>query len=80
LHIAGTESLTEKPAAPERPPLWSKHHLRRYEETAIEMVGYPMRKARHESVRLRAAQTVLDYLHGKPSTAYSLEYFRAMEI
>jgi len=30
------------------------------------MVGYLMQKARHDSLKLRAAQTVLDYLHGKP--------------
>ncbi len=55
---------------PGRPPLWWKEALSGYEPEAIDTIVRLMRKARHESVWLRAAQDVLDRLHGKPTQPF----------
>ncbi len=43
------------------------HALGRYEESAVETVGTLATRGRKTWLRLRAAQDVLDRLHGKPT-------------
>jgi hypothetical protein len=64
-------------AGPGRPPLWWKHQLGQYEESAIELIGAVIEEGRRrlrkrgkdgiERVHLAAAQEVLDRLHGRPT-------------
>ena len=51
---------------PGRPPLWWRDRLARYEAQAIETIGRALQSSK-PWVRLRAAQEVLDRLHGKPA-------------
>ncbi len=51
---------------PGQPPLWWRDQLARYEEQAIETIGRALRSSK-PWVRLRAAQEILDRLHGKPT-------------
>jgi hypothetical protein len=62
---------------PGRPPLWWKHQLGRYEESAIALIGAAIEEGRRRlrtrgkdgirRVHLAAAQEVLDRLHGRPT-------------
>ncbi len=51
---------------PGRPPLWWRDRFARYEAQAIETIGRALQSSK-PWVRLRAAQEVLDRLHGKPT-------------
>ncbi len=64
--IAGDPRINRTKPGPGRPPLWWKQALGRYETASIATIAHLMRRDKNSSVRLRAAQYVLDRLHGKP--------------
>lgn len=65
--VKGDPRINRANPGPGRPPVWWKNLLATYEGEAIEVIAHLMRKARHESIQLRAAQEILDRLHGKPT-------------
>ncbi len=64
--VVGDPRINRTMPGPGRPPLWWKDQLARYESQAIETIGRALESSK-PWVRLRAAQEVLDRLHGKPT-------------
>lgn len=62
--VKGDPRINRTKPGPGRPPLWWKHQLARYETVAIARIGHLARRA-SGMVGLRAAQDILDRLHGK---------------
>jgi hypothetical protein len=54
-------------AGPGRPPLWWKHLLASYEADAVHTLGQALRSAKRWADRIRAAEIIMDRLHGKPT-------------
>ncbi len=52
---------------PGRPPAWWKNLLACYEADAVHTLGRALRSARRWADRIRAAEIILDRLHGKPT-------------
>jgi hypothetical protein len=64
--VVGDPRINRTKPGPGRPPLWWRDQLARYEAQAIETIGRALQSSK-PWVRLRAAQEVLDQLHGKPT-------------
>ncbi len=52
---------------PGRPPAWWKDLLASYEPDAVHTLGQALRSARRWADRIRAAEIILDRLHGRPT-------------
>ncbi len=64
--VVGDPRINRTKPGPGRPPLWWRDRLAQYEAQAIETIGRALQSSK-PWVRLRAAQEVLDRLHGKPT-------------
>ncbi len=65
--VKGDKRINRTKPGPGQPPIWYKDLLSRYEVEAIDTIVDLMRTSDHHVVRVRAAQDILDRLHGKPT-------------
>ncbi len=65
--VVGDPRINRTNPGPGRPPLWWKDLLASYEADAVHTLGHALRSAKRWADRIRAAEIILDRLHGKPT-------------
>lgn len=63
----GDPRINRTKPGPGRPPLWWKDLLASYEADAVHTLGQALRSAKRWADRIRAAEIIMNRLHGKPT-------------
>ncbi len=66
----GDPRINRTRPGPGRSPMWWRELLATYEQGAVETIGKMATSGRRTWLRLRAAQTVIEHLYGKPTQPF----------